>query len=205
MKKILAILLAAMLIVGLLSACGEAPAQNVETQPGTTAETAETTEQPIETEEKTEVTDTPSADAGDAQAAKGKTTFSVVSPTVEAGAESVTVPVKISENAGLAGAFLTVQYDKALTLTDVKACGALGALTFTPGGDLSANPYNLLWDGQEADASNGDVVLLTFTVPKTAGEYKISLGGDPQSFYDNELKDVPVSFADGGITVTAKG
>ena len=201
MKKIFAILLAAMLIVGMLSACGEAPAQNTETKPDAVVET---TEQPaIETETTQE--ETPAVDDAALQDAINKLTVSLVSPTVEAGTESVTVPVKISANPGLAGAFVTVQYDEALKLTDVKAGGALGSLTFTPGGDLSANPFNLLWDGQDADTSNGDIALLTFELPKNAGEYKISLGGDPQSFYDNELKDVPVSFVDGGITVTAKG
>lgn len=206
MKKILALLLTAILILGLLSACGKAPAPESEAQPDAAVET---TEQPAaETEEKSEGSasaDAPSAETAEAQTESDKMTVSVVSQTVEAGCESVTVPVKILGNTGLAGAFISVQYDKALTLTEVKAGDALGSLTCTPGGNLSANPYNLLWDGQAADASDGDIALLTFAVPKAAGEYKISLSGDPKSFYDNDLKDVPVFFADGGITVTAKG
>ena len=50
----------------------------------------------------------------------------------------------------------------------------------------------------------GDVAYLTFVVPKTAGAYTISLAGDPENFYDNDMKDVPVSCASGTVTVTAK-
>ena len=218
MKKILAILLAAVLILGLLTACGEKSSPNTETKPETSSETTEQpaadAEKPADAESKPETaadgeakpeTEKPADNAATETApAAGGMTVSVVSATVTPDDGSVTVPVKISGNTGLAGAFVSVSYDKALTLTGIKAGSALKSLTFTPGGDLTANPINILWDGQDADKTNGDIAYLTFVVPKTAGDYAVSITGDPASFYDNDLKDVPVSFASGTVTVNAK-
>lgn len=209
MKKILAILLAAVLILGLLSACGE----KTETKPETAAETTEAPAAEAEKpEEKPEAA--PEAEAKPeaekpADAAAGSATadgliVSVVSATVTPDVGSVTVPVKIDGNTGLAGVMISVSYDKALTLTGAKVGTALKSLTFTPGGDLTANPFNLLWDGQEADATNGDIAYLTFIAPKTPGDYAITLTADAENVYDNDLKNVPVTFANGTVTVNAK-
>lgn len=216
MKKILAILLAAVMILGLLTACGEKPAQNAETKPEAAAETTAQPdaekpaegqpegEKPADGEAKPDAEKPVDEAAAEAAAVPGGTTISVVSATVTPDAGSVEIPVKISGNLGLAGSLVTVSYDKALTLTGIKAGSALGSLTFTPGGDLTANPINMLWDGEKADNTNGDIAYLTFVVPKDAGDYTISLTGDPNNFYDNDLKNVPVSFAGGTVTVNAK-
>ena len=223
MKKILAILLAAVLILGLLSACGKTTdkdgkeetekteevdgkaegKEDADAKDGEkTSDTAEKTseegkkdEKPEASDEKTEKEEQPTAEAGDG------TTITVESVTAAAGS-SVTVPVKLSGNTGLAASIITIGYDSALTLTDAARGDALASMEFTPGGDLSANPINFVWDGIEAENSNGTLVNLTFTAPKTAGEYKISVTGDPGNFFDNDMKDIPVSFVAGTITVT---
>ena len=213
MKKILAILLAAVLILGLLCACGAKTEEKTDAKP----ETSETTEKPAG-----EAAEQPAAEQKPEAAAEGEkkpegdkaaetspeeavgTTVTVVSATVTPDAGSVTVPLKITGNNGLAGALVSVSYDKALTLTGIKAGSALGSLTCTPGGDLTANPVKILWDGEKADKTNGDIAYLTFTTPQAAGDYTISVSGDAGNFYDNDLKDVPVSFVSGAVTVNAK-
>ena len=86
--------------------------------------------------------------------------------TVTAGKEdSVTVPISISDNHGICGASISVTYDKALTLTGIQGGDGLSSLTMTRPGDLTANPVIILWDGVNADTSNGNIALLTFTVP----------------------------------------
>ena len=206
MKKILAILLAAVLILGLLSACGSAPAQEASGAPETASE-AQTGEAGPESAAKPENEAKPEngakpetgAEAAEEQIIPEGVVFYAKSTVADT--ESVTVPVILSGNTGLAGSLIQITYDPALKLTDVKAGDALKSMTFTPGGDLSANPFNLLWDGQDADSTSGTIAYLTFSVPKEAGSYSISLSGDPGNFYDNDLNDVAVSFVEGFITV----
>ena len=206
MKKILAVLLAAVLILGLLSACGsKAPAQEAETAAETSeAQTAPEGETKAEDaakpegEAKPEEKETPESLE---QSIPGGVAFYAENTVVTAGTSSVTVPVKLSGNTGLAGALIAVKYDPALKLTDVKAGDALKSMSFTPGGDYAANPFNLLWDGQDADSTSGTIALLTFSVPKEAGQYSITLSGEKGNFYDNDLKDVSVSFVEGFVVV----
>ncbi|MBQ7985789.1 MAG: hypothetical protein IJ304_00805 [Clostridia bacterium] len=77
----------------------------------------------------------------------------------------ITVPVTISNNVGLTGLTLSVEYDSdILTLTGITRGEALTTLILTKPGDLSANPVNIVWDGTEADNSNGSMILLEFVV-----------------------------------------
>lgn len=129
--------------------------------------------------------------------------LTVESKTVDAGAQSVTVSVTLSGNAGLAGLLLAIRYDAALKLTKIEQGSALGTLVFTPGGNLSANPITLLWDGQDADASNGEIARLTFALPAGNGVYTVTPSLRPGDAYDDNLTDVAVTLLDGTITVGA--
>ena len=93
------------------------------------------------------------------------------------GIETIEVPIKISNNTGILGMTLQVAYDEGLTLTGVAKGGALSSLTFTKPGNFSANPVNLVWDGEaEADTSNGVIATLTFTVSMdSAKDYNIDI------------------------------
>ncbi len=114
--------------------------------------------------------------------------------------ESVTVPVSISGNTGIAGAVLSVTYDSSLTLTNVTSGEAFSSLTFTKPGNLGANPINLTYDGQDADTSNGIIAYLTFSMPENAsGNYPISLSYNYGDVYDNDLNDLTLSLVDGAI------
>lgn len=119
------------------------------------------------------------------------------------GNESVEIPLNISGNTGIAGMTLTVEYSEGLSLTGVVQGTSLKTLTFTSPGDLSANPFNMVWDGLNADASNGEVAVLTFSVPQeTAKKYSISV--TTNGVFDDNLDDVDVSVLNGEIEVTKK-
>lgn len=116
--------------------------------------------------------------------------------------QAVQVPIRLSGNTGLAGGLLTVSYGQGLTLTRVTQGEALSTLVMTPPGDLSANPFNILWDGTEADSSDGVMACLHFTAPEQPGRYEITLSfGTGGGMVDNQLQNVPVALTQGAVVV----
>ncbi|MBQ7118590.1 MAG: S-layer homology domain-containing protein [Oscillospiraceae bacterium] len=119
------------------------------------------------------------------------------------GEESVQIPIVLSGNTGIAGMTLKISYDDDLALTEIMQGTGLTSLTMTKPGDLTANPFNLIWDGQDADTSNGTVATLVFTVPKnTVKDYEITVTTD--GVFDNGLNDVVVNVTNGKISITEK-
>ncbi|MBR2080681.1 MAG: hypothetical protein IJ980_03510, partial [Oscillospiraceae bacterium] len=140
--------------------------------------------------------------------AAGTPTIAVESKTVPLGTESVTLSVSIADNPGLAGMMISLKYDPALRLTKVEKGTALSKLAFTPGGDLSANPFKVLWDALEADGSNGEFLRLTFALPKVAGRYSVTPTMRKGETFDNNMNDVVpvltpavITVGDGGAAV----
>lgn len=82
---------------------------------------------------------------------------------------------------------------------------ALGKLTFTPGGDITARPYNLLWDGTDALEQNGYLVTLYFKAPATPGVYNVTLTATPDDIYDDDWNNIPTTLVSGTVTVKAAG
>lgn len=116
--------------------------------------------------------------------------------------ETVTVPVTLSGNSGIAGAVIKISYDSRLTLTGVAKGSALSGLSFTPPAKMTSNPITLLWDGIEADSTNGVIANLTFTVPSDGeGLFSVNASYDVGGIYDNNLNDVDVVITNGGVTV----
>lgn len=77
---------------------------------------------------------------------------------------------------GIGGMMLSVSYDSALTLTEATGGPALSGLTFTPAGDVTVQPFLLMWDGIDGDKNdNGVIAVLEFAVPAEAGEYGVSV------------------------------
>ena len=115
--------------------------------------------------------------------------------------ETVDLPVTISNNTGICGATIAFSYDRALTLTAVQAGTALKGLVLTKPGDLSASPVKLLWDGVEADHSNGDIAILTFRMPDQPGTYEVNAGYVPGDAIDGDLNPVNLNIISGSIIV----
>lgn len=114
--------------------------------------------------------------------------------------ESVSVPISISGNTGIAGAIIDITYDKELTLTDINKGTAFNALTLTLPKYLTSYPLRLLWDGESADISNGAIAVLTFTAPEKAGTFKISASYAKGGIYDGDLNDLDVTIINGSIS-----
>ncbi len=89
---------------------------------------------------------------------------------------TVDVTVSISENTGFTNLGLEINYDRALTLVDVKENTNVGA-TFTGAQDLNAYPYNIGFDSTGNVDYNGTLVTLTFEVPEDAyvGDYFVNV------------------------------
>lgn len=135
--------------------------------------------------------------------AAGKPVVSVDAISAQAG-ETVTVPIRISNNTGICGATLKVNYDHELTLTGVNVGEAWSTLTMTKPGNFSSNPIRIVWDGMDADYSNGIIANLIFTAPQKNGNYKVSVSYDAGDVMDGNLDAVSLTVIAGSIEVESK-
>ena len=132
------------------------------------------------------------------------TTVTVGSVTASTGNE-ITVPVSISNNVGITGLQLTLEYNtNVLTLTGVTRSTALATMEFTQPGDLNQNSLLFMWDGQDADSSNGEILLLTFKVADSAvaGEYQILV--DSAIACDQNMNNAPVYLTGGTVSIVTQ-
>ena len=140
---------------------------------------------------------------GTAEPPTTDTTLTVIDKTAEQGTgmETIEVPIAVSNNTGILGMTIKVSYAEGLILTNAVKGDALSSLTFTRAGNYAANPFNLVWDGQDsADTSNGVVAILTFTVPKDiVKDYPISITTD--GVFDGDLKGFKPTVVNGKISV----
>ena len=132
------------------------------------------------------------------------TTITVGKVSADAGDEIV-VPVSISNNVGLTGLEIFISYDSdVLELKQGDSGEALAGLTFTNPGDITANPIKFLWDGIEADESNGCILLLKFKVADAAkiGDYAIDV--TVRMACDNDVNEVEVATVNGKVSVVTE-
>ena len=131
----------------------------------------------------------------------GGTTLTIGNLVADAG-EEIEVPIRISNNTGILGATITITYAEELTLTKIQKGDALTSLTMTKPGKLSANPINIVWDGEsDADVSNGTIAILTFTAPKVNGKYSITISYKSGAVIDADLKPVSLNIENGTVEV----
>ncbi len=122
--------------------------------------------------------------------------------------EVVEVPVYVNNNTGILGMMLNFSYDDNLTLISVvQGVGEDSALVnhdFLPSGDLTLNPFNVSWDGIDADNTNGRIMNMSYTLPEDAENdtvYDITASYRTGDVYDNDLNDIILSMINGSITV----
>lgn len=116
--------------------------------------------------------------------------------------DTIDVPISISGNSGISGAVIKIKYDEKLTLTNVKKGDAFSSMVFTPPADMNQNPCTLLWDGLEADNTNGTIAVLTFSAPDTNDViYGVYADYDDGGIYDGNLNDVHVFLRDGLVEI----
>lgn len=117
------------------------------------------------------------------------------------GGETVEVPITLSGNSGICGANIVISYDKGLQLTGITKGSALSGLAMTKPGSIASNPFAVVWDGMEADSTNGTIAILTFKAPSNAGKYSINVSYDEGDIVDGTLSPVSVTLKNGSITV----
>ena len=131
-------------------------------------------------------------------------TISVGQVSADMGA-TVAVPITISDNTGICGATISIDYDERLVLTSIEKGSAFSDLSMTKPGNLSGNPFNLVWDGMEADSSNGTLATLTFLLPNESGTFNINASYDYGDIVDGDLAPINVMIQSGYITVGNSG
>ena len=136
--------------------------------------------------------------------AEATPTIAVGNVTADIG-EAVSIPITISGNTGICGATLTVNYDEKLVLTSIDKGSALSSLAMTKPGNLSANPFNIVWDGMEADNSNGTLVFLNFTAPNEMGTFNVNVSYDYGDIVDSALSPIEILAQNGTISIGQNG
>jgi len=117
--------------------------------------------------------------------------------------EEIKVPLSIKDNPGIVGFILDVTFDtNVLTYINATPSTALGNLTLTTPGNVNAQPLVFLWDGLDADNTNGEFVVLTFKVADTATASEYAISASIRSVYDQDLNDVNVIIENGTVEVT---
>ena len=129
-------------------------------------------------------------------------TIAVSSVRARAG-QTITVKVDLSANKGISNMRLQMSYPEGFTLESIQKGDALSTLFFTPPGKLTANPVNFLWDGREADTSEGCILELTFRIADTVavGEYSISLSYQKDDVLDGSLEGIDLALQSGTVSV----
>ena len=118
----------------------------------------------------------------------------------ESGTE-IAVPIRLDSNPGIAGLLFRIAYDPALTLKSITRGDALASMTFTPPGDLSANPINITMDSPSDDASTGTVLTLVFEAAAAAHDrYAVNLSYSARNFVNQNYEYVPVTMVGGSVT-----
>ena len=123
--------------------------------------------------------------------------------------QTFTVDVNLKDNEGLISLYLSLDYNsEAMRLINVEKGVALDSLTFTMTNsqtevDFDIKPFVLLWDGNNADSSNGKLLTLTFESFATAaiGDYPINFTYDSANTNKEYGVPVPLAINNGIVTL----
>lgn len=132
-----------------------------------------------------------------------KMTFTVEQVTADE-SNTIDVPIILSNNVGITGATLYIEYNNELKLNSITAGDALKALALSKSANLSELPIKLLWDGMDADSSNGTVAVLNFDKPAKEGTYEIVIYSKEHEVIDSNLEPVNVETINGCIQIEKK-
>ena len=121
--------------------------------------------------------------------------------------DDVKIVAKISNNPGILGMTLTVEYDEH-NLTLAKAENGVvfkNKLDFTTSKNLVSGA-NFVWDGteiSESDIQDGEFLIMSFHIPESAqsGKYPISLSFKAGDIVNNNLSVVELTTNPGYITI----
>ena len=119
--------------------------------------------------------------------------------------QTVRVPLRMQKNPGVVSVKLEIGYDSSvMTLVEAKDCGLLGDTYY--GGDLSANPYTVMWVNPTIQANltgTGVMTELVFKVKDSSpqGSYPIRISYGLEALLDVNLNEVPCTPVAGAVNV----
>lgn len=117
---------------------------------------------------------------------------------------TVTVPIRIQNNPGLAALSLNLIYDKSqLNLLSVEDGKILGASTFITSEDLTRIPYILSWDDNLLvdNTENGILANLEFAVLAESGKADVTIIVNQKSTINAKLEEVVFSVVNGAVRI----
>lgn len=123
--------------------------------------------------------------------------------------DTVTVSVSISNNPGIIATKLSLDYDtEVMKLISVENGNVFKENTFVAGNDVSALPFNVLWEDSlsvENNKLNGKLVTFKFDLLSDAntGEYPITITYDTGSTFDTDLENVPFQVENGSVHIVS--
>ncbi|MBR5566275.1 MAG: InlB B-repeat-containing protein [Roseburia sp.] len=123
--------------------------------------------------------------------------------TASAGQTSIQVPISITDNPGIIGMVLKISYDESvMTLKSGTAGAALSGLAMTAPGNLGSG-CKFGWDGTDAVASDGEILILTFDINDTAaaGTYDIQIAYTQGDIFDGDYNDLTFELQKGSIII----
>lgn len=120
--------------------------------------------------------------------------------------ETITIPVKISNNPGIMGFRLTVSFDKSvLSVTNVERGELTGSGMFNDSiTDNTENSFDVLWSGTDEVKTDGSLFSVTFKVDAdvASGEYDIHLSYDKNDTFNESWQNVELKTSSVKITIT---
>ena len=131
----------------------------------------------------------------------------VGSATVDKGAETVTISVRIRNNPGIMGAVLRITVDDQVFAFASGAKSQFPGLTLTsPGSGVTASPYTFMLDAMElsdSDRVDGTLFTVTFSIKdlEATGTFNVGLTCDGGSIFDENYADPGVALSGGTITI----
>lgn len=131
--------------------------------------------------------------------------FAVETVTVQPGTSKVDVRVTVTNNPGILGMMLSVNYDeKQLKLVEGQTGSVLSRLSFQKPSNY-ADGCGFLWYGSETgEVTDGEILRLTFEILETAGTglCPISLSWDARDIYDGNCDMIDPEVTSGGIEIS---
>lgn len=117
--------------------------------------------------------------------------------------QTVTIPVKISDNPGIMGFSVSVKYDKSiLTPISVSSGTILNGLFDDSIETSDADSFDVVWSGTENCTQNGILFNMTFTVnSNSSGTTKIELSYSQADTFNENWQDVVLLCEDINLTI----
>ena len=137
-------------------------------------------------------------------------TISLPNTIVGEKGKTVSIPVSINDNPGIAGFNLEVKYDKSIMTPvsiekgSVFSGGTLNS-NISQGGDLSRLDYvTAYWSNPSNVTSDGEMFIIKFMLNKSAdeGEYPVTISYNKGDITNQALDDVMVNVVNGSVKVS---